>query len=75
MREKMKKQRRRLCKEIIVKNAVGDFNIDKLLSSFYSNKLQSIIASLGVKQYVKESTRSTIYARMLIDIWYLQIIQ
>ncbi|KYN12107.1 hypothetical protein ALC57_15721, partial [Trachymyrmex cornetzi] len=36
---------------------IGDFNIDFKTNSFYAKKLQTIMLSLGMKQFVNEPTR------------------
>lgn len=46
---------------------VGDFNLDLLSGSFYSNKIQRVITSLGMKQLVKSHTRIVERSRTLID--------
>lgn len=46
----------------------GDFNIDILKRSFYSDSLNKLIHSLGVKQLVKEPTRVTNTSQTLIDL-------
>lgn len=46
---------------------VGDFNLDLLKVSFYSNKIQSVINSLGLKQLVKCPTRIVERSKTLID--------
>lgn len=47
---------------------VGDFNIDMLKKSFYSDSLDKLINLLGVKQVVKEPTRVTNTSQTLIDL-------
>ena len=36
---------------------VGDFNIDFKIDLFYTNKLRTIMSSLGMKQLVNRPTR------------------
>ncbi|KYN00041.1 hypothetical protein ALC62_09196 [Cyphomyrmex costatus] len=47
---------------------IGDFNIDFMIDSFYMKKLQIIMQSLGMKQYVYEPTRITKDSRTIIDL-------
>jgi Reverse transcriptase (RNA-dependent DNA polymerase)/Endonuclease-reverse transcriptase len=47
---------------------LGDFNIDISKSSYYSNKLKSIINSSGMRQLVKTPTRVTHNSKTIIDL-------
>lgn len=45
----------------------GDFNLDLLSGSFYSDKIMNVIRALGLKQLVKSPTRIVERSRTLID--------
>jgi len=45
-----------------------DFNIDFMVDSFYTKKLQSLMLSLGMKQYVNKPTRITKDSQTIIDL-------
>lgn len=45
----------------------GDFNLDLLSGSFYSDKIRNVINSLGLKQLVNTPTRIVERSRTLID--------
>lgn len=47
---------------------VGDFNIDFKIDSFYTNKLRTIMSSLGMKQLVNSPTRITKDSQTMIDL-------
>lgn len=47
---------------------VGDFNIDCMTDSFYTNKLLTTMQSLGMKQYVDKPTRVTNNSKTIIDL-------
>lgn len=47
---------------------IGDFNIDISKNSYYSNKLQSIMGELGLKNYVPTFTRVTNSSQTMIDL-------
>src|SRR5580765_9064136 len=51
-----------IIEELIIRGeciVIGDFNIDIMLDSFYTRKLQTTMLSLGMKQYVNKPTRIT----------------
>lgn len=52
-------------KECII---LGDFNIDCMTGSFYTNKLMATMQSLGMKQYVDTPTRVTENSKTIIDL-------
>jgi len=47
---------------------VGDFNIDLMVNSFYTKKLQTTMNSMGMKQHVNKPTRITKQSRSIIDL-------
>ena len=55
------------CKEEIVIIA-GDFNINITESTFYANKLLSVMREYGFQQYVREHTRITSNSQTTIDL-------
>src|SRR5436190_4025821 len=60
-----------IVEELIIKGEcmiIGNFNIDLMTDSFYTKKLQTIMLSLGMKQYVNEPTRITKDSRTIIDL-------
>jgi len=60
-----------IVEDLIVKKeciVVGDFNIDIMVSSFYSRKLQTIMNSMGMKQYINKPTRITKQSSSIIDL-------
>jgi len=60
-----------IVEELIIKGeciVIGDFNIDLMTDSFYANKLQTTMLSLGMKQYVTEPTRITKESQTIIDL-------
>jgi hypothetical protein len=60
-----------IVEELIVKGEciiVGDFNIDFVLDSFYTRKLQTTMLSVGMNQYVNEPTRITKDSQTIIDL-------
>lgn len=46
---------------------VGDFNLDLMSRSFYSEKIKTVIDALGLKQLVKSPTRIVERSKTLID--------
>lgn len=57
--------------ELIIKReciAVGNFNIDFMMDSFYTKKLQTTMLRAGMKQYVDKPTRITKDSRIIIDL-------
>lgn len=59
-----------IVEELVIKGEcmIIDFNIDFGINSFYTNKLQTVMASLGMKQYVNEPTRVTNNSQTIIDL-------
>ncbi|XP_036144770.1 uncharacterized protein LOC118646290 [Monomorium pharaonis] len=47
---------------------LGDFNIDCMTDSYYTNKLLTTMQSLGMKQYVDKPTRVTENSKTIIDL-------
>lgn len=47
---------------------LGDFNIDCMTDSFYTNKLLTTMQSLGMKQYVDRPSRVTENSKTIIDL-------
>lgn len=47
---------------------LGDFNIDCLTDSYYTNKLLTTMQGLGMKQYVDKPTRVTKNSKTIIDL-------
>jgi len=47
---------------------IGDFNLDLMMDSFYTKKLQTTMLSLGMKQYVNKPTRITKGSQTIIDL-------
>lgn len=47
---------------------LGDFNIDCMTDSFYTNKLLTTMQSLGMKQYVDRLTKVTENSETIIDL-------
>jgi len=47
---------------------LGDFNIDCMTDSFYTNKLLTTMQSLGLRQYVDKPTRVTENSKTIIDL-------
>lgn len=45
----------------------GDFNINLMKNEFYSEKMKSVLKSLGMKQFINEPTRITKNSKTLID--------
>lgn len=60
-----------LMEDIIATNSkiiiLGDFNIDLLTESTYSNKINNLISSLGLRQLINVPTRVTVDSSTLID--------
>lgn len=62
-----------IIEELIIRGeciVIGDFNIDIMLDSFYTRKLQTTMLSLGMKQYVNKPTRITKDSKTIIDLIY-----
>jgi len=62
-----------IVEELIIRGeciVIGDFNIDIMLDSFYTRKLQTTMLSLGMKQYVNKPTRITKHSKTIIDLIY-----
>lgn len=60
-----------IIEELIIRGEcmiIGDFNIDIMLDSFYTRKLQTTMLSLGMKQYVNKPTRITKDSKTIIDL-------
>ncbi|KAM0727862.1 hypothetical protein ACS0PU_005331 [Formica fusca] len=60
-----------IIEELIIRGecmVIGDFNIDIMLDSFYTRKLQTTMLSLGMKQYVNKPTRITKDSKTIIDL-------
>ena len=49
---------------------IGDFNLDYAIDSFYTKKLQTIMTSVGMDQYVDGPTRITEYSQSMIDLFF-----
>ncbi|XP_076298320.1 uncharacterized protein LOC143217666 [Lasioglossum baleicum] len=47
---------------------LGDFNIDCMTDSYYTNKLLTTMQSLGMKQYIDKPTRVTNISKTIIDL-------
>lgn len=47
---------------------MGDFNIDILVENYYSKKVKKVMEKIGMKQYIKDSTRITDKSKTLIDL-------
>lgn len=57
--------------ELIIKGEcmiVGDFNIDFMMDSFYTRKLQTTMSSVGMKQYVDKPMRIAKDSRIIINL-------
>lgn len=57
--------------ELVIKEEciiLGDFNIDCMTNSFYTNKLLTTMQSLGMKQYVDKPSRVTENSKTIIDL-------
>ncbi|KAM0730334.1 hypothetical protein ACS0PU_002663 [Formica fusca] len=60
-----------IIEELIIRGecmVIGDFNIDIMLDSFYTRKLQTTMLSLGMKQYVNQPMRITKDSKTIIDL-------
>ncbi|XP_070154026.1 uncharacterized protein [Polyergus mexicanus] len=60
-----------IIEELIIRGecmVIGDFNIDIMLDSFYTRKLQTTMLSLSMKQYVNKPTRITKDSKTIIDL-------
>jgi len=60
-----------IVEQLIIKGdciIIGDFNIDIMIDSFYTRKLQTVMSSLGMKQYVNSPTRITKDSKTMIDL-------
>lgn len=60
-----------IVEEVIIRGdcmVIGDFNIDFMINSFYTKKLQTTMHSLGMKQYVNSPTRITKDSQTIIDL-------
>lgn len=60
-----------IVEEIVIKGqciVFGDFNIDLMVGSYYAKKLQSVMLSFGMKQYVDRPTRNTNNSQTMIDL-------
>lgn len=66
-----------IVEELIIKGereracmVMGDFNIDFMIDSFYTRKLQTTMQSLGMKQYVNRPTIITKDSQTIIELFF-----
>lgn len=60
-----------IAEDLVIKGEcmiIGDFNIDFKIDSFYTNKLRTIMFSLGMKQLVNSPTRIVKDSQTMIDL-------
>jgi len=51
-----------IVEELVIKEeymVIEDFNIDLMINSFYTRKLQTAMLNLGMKQYINRQTKIT----------------